>query len=399
MQNEITVSGRTSAVDTGLGDAGVREALRKRPRVREAIIQSVLFLCGAISILTTIGIVLGLTQESMNFFTQQLWEDVNKPLAASIDADVATFELQPGGHALEVGDVIRVSEELMRVAAVEGNMVTVERGLDGTVAVPHSEGADLFLSNKVSLVEFFTGTKWNPQIGQFGIWPLVTATLMTSAIAMIVALPLGLSAAIYLSEYASPRARSILKPILEILSGIPTVVYGYFALTFMTPLLRKIFGMETVQIYNTASAGIVIGILILPLVSSMSEDALSAVPRALREAAYGMGATRWETAVKVVVPAALSGITAAFIVSISRAIGETMIVAIAAGAGPNFTINPFDSAETMTGHIVRISGGDISYDSIDYNSIFAIGLVLFVITLSLNIVSQRIVRRFREVYE
>jgi phosphate transport system permease protein len=382
-----------------LSDSEVREALRKQPRVREAIIQSVLFLCGAISILTTIGIVLGLTQESMNFFTQQLWEDVNKPLAASIDADVVTFELESGGHALEVGDVIRVSEELMQVTAVEGNWVTVERGLDGSVAVPHSEGADLFLSRKVSLVEFFTGTKWNPQIGQFGIWPLVTATLMTSAIAMIVALPLGLSAAIYLSEYASPRARSILKPILEILSGIPTVVYGYFALTFMTPLLRKIFGMETVQIYNTASAGIVIGILILPLVSSMSEDALSAVPRALREAAYGMGATRWETAVKVVVPAALSGITAAFIVSISRAIGETMIVAIAAGAGPNFTLNPFDSAETMTGHIVRISGGDISYDSIDYNSIFAIGLVLFVITLSLNIVSQRIVRRFREVYE
>jgi phosphate transport system permease protein len=251
----------------------------------------------------------------------------------------------------------------------------------------------------VSLVEFFTGTKWNPQIGQFGIWPLVTATLMTSIIAMIVALPLGLCAAIYLSEYASPRARSILKPILEILSGIPTVVYGYFALTFMTVLLRKIFGMETVQIYNTASAGIVIGILILPLVSSMSEDALSAVPRSLREAAYGMGATKWETATKVVVPAALSGITAAFIVSISRAIGETMIVAIAAGAGPNFTLNPFESAETMTGHIVRISGGDISYDSIDYNSIFAIGLVLFVITLMLNVISQRVVRRFREVYD
>ncbi len=215
-----------------------------------------------------------------------------------------------------------------------------------------------------------------PQIGQFGIWPLVTATLMTSIIAMVVAIPLGLFVAIYLSEYASPRARSILKPILEILSGIPTVVYGYFALTFMTPLLRKIFGMDTVQIYNTASAGIVIGILILPLVSSMSEDALSAVPRALREAAYGLGATKWETAIKVVVPAALSGITAAFIVSISRAIGETMIVAIAAGAGSNFTFNPFDAAETMTGHIVRISGGDISYNSIDYNSIFAIGLVL-----------------------
>jgi phosphate transport system permease protein len=222
---------------------------------------------------------------------------------------------------------------------------------------------------------------------------------MTSAIAMLVALPIGLSVAIYLSEYASSRARKILKPILEVLAGVPTVVYGYFALTFMTPLLRGIFGVQTVEIYNTASAGIVIGILVIPLVSSMSEDALSAVPRSLRDAAYGLGATKLETAVKVVLPAALSGITAAFIVSISRAIGETMIVAIAAGAGTAFTFNPFEAAETMTGHIVRISGGDLSYDSIDYNSIFAIGLVLFFITLSLNIFSQRIVRRFREVYE
>jgi phosphate transport system permease protein len=187
--------------------------------------------------------------------------------------------------------------------------------------------------------------------------------------------------------------------VLEVLAGIPTVVYGYFALTFMTPLLRAILGIKTVDIYNTASAGIVIGILIIPLVSSMSEDALSAVPRSLREAAYGLGATKLETATKVVVPAALSGIAAAFIVAISRAIGETMIVAIAAGAGPNFTFNPFASAETMTGHIVRISGGDLSYDSIDYNSIFAIGLLLFFMTLLLNIISQRVVRRFREVYE
>jgi phosphate transport system permease protein len=254
-------------------------------------------------------------------------------------------------------------------------------------------------SNPVSLVEFFTGTKWNPQIGQFGIWPLVTSTLRTSVIAVVVAMPLGLSVAIYLSEYASPRARSILKPVLEVLSGIPTVVYGYFALMFMTQLLRRLLGADTVQIYNTASAGIVIGILILPLVSSMSEDALSAVPRSLREAAFAMGATRWETAVKVVAPAALSGIAAAFIVSVSRAIGETMVVAIAAGAGPNFTFNPFEAAETMTGHIVRISGGDLSYDSVDYNSIFAIGLMLFLMTLGLNIISQRIVRRFREVYE
>ncbi len=295
--------------------------LRKRPRIGEAIIQALLFLAGAISILTTIGIVYELGKEAMGFFTQ------------------------------------------------------------------------------VSILEFFTHFKWNPQIDDFGIWPLLNATLMTSSIAMIVALPLGLSIAIYLSEYASHKARGVLKPILEILAGIPTVVYGYFALTFMTPLLRSILGRDIVEIYNTAAAGIVIGILIIPMVSSMSEDALSAVPRSLREASFGLGATKLETAIKVVLPAAVSGIVAAFIVSISRAIGETMIVAIAAGAGPNLTFNPFRPAETMTGHIVRISGGDLSYDSIDYNSIFAIGLFLFFITLSLNIISQRVVRRFREVYE
>jgi phosphate transport system permease protein len=177
------------------------------------------------------------------------------------------------------------------------------------------------------------------------------------------------------------------------------VVYGYFALTFMTMLLRSLLGRDVVEIYNTASAGIVVGILIIPLVASMSEDALHAVPNSLREAAFALGATRLETSLKVVVPAALSGITAAFIVAISRAIGETMIVAIAAGAGPNFTVNPFEAAETMTGHIVRISGGDLSYDSVDYSSIFGIALVLFIMTLGLNIVSQRIVRKYREVYE
>ncbi|MEE4195111.1 MAG: phosphate ABC transporter permease subunit PstC [Anaerolineae bacterium] len=257
----------------------------------------------------------------------------------------------------------------------------------------------LLFFNTVSLLEFFTTFRWQPQIDQFGIWPLVSATLMTSTIAMLFALPFGLMIAVYLSEYASDRFRNALKPILEILAGIPTVVYGYFALTFMTPLLRNIIGQEVVQIYNTASAGLVIGILILPLVSSMTEDALSAVPRALREGSYALGATKLETAMRVVLPAAISGIAAAFILAISRAIGETMIVAIAAGAGPNLTLNPFLPAETMTGYMVRISGGDISYDSIDYNSIFAIGLVLFFITLSLNIISQRIVRRFREVYE
>lgn len=258
----------------------------------------------------------------------------------------------------------------------------------------------LFFSNpNVSLLEFITTTRWQPLVGEFGIWPLATATFVTTIIAMLVSLPLGLSAAIFLSEYASIKARSIIKPILEILAGVPTVVYGYFALTFMTPLLRAILGEQNVEIYNTLSAGLVMGIMILPLVCSMSEDALTAVPRSLREAAYGLGSTRLETAVQIVVPAALSGIIAAFIIALSRAIGETMIVAIAAGSGSNFTFNPLKAAETMTGYIARISGGDVGYDTPDYNSIFAIGLVLFLVTLGLNIVSRKLAAKYREVYE
>jgi len=271
-----------------------------------------------------------------------------------------------------------------------------------TIGIVYELGKEallFFQMPEVNFLESLTTTKWQPHTGNFGIWPLVNSTLMTTVIAMLIAIPLGMAVAVYLSEYANPRVRNILKPILEVLAGIPTIVYGYFALTFMTPLLREIFGRDVVQIYNTASAGLVMGILILPLITSMTEDALSAVPRSLREAAYGMGATKLEVALQIVVPAALSGIAAAIIIGISRAIGETMIVAVAAGAGPNFTFNPFIGAETITGHIVRISGGDLSYDSIDYNSIFALGLLLFFITLALNIISQAIVRRFREVYE
>ncbi|MFZ5922754.1 MAG: phosphate ABC transporter permease subunit PstC [Chloroflexota bacterium] len=271
-----------------------------------------------------------------------------------------------------------------------------------TIGIVYELGKEallFFREPAVNIWAFLTGTEWQPHIEKFGILPLFTSTLVTSFIAMLIAIPLGLGVAIYLSEYASSKLRNSLKPILEVLAGIPTIVYGYFALTFMTPLLRAVFGRDVVDIYNMASAGLVMGILILPLIASMTEDALSAVPRSLREAAYGLGGTKLEVALKVVVPAAISGISAAIIVGISRAIGETMIVAVAAGAGPNFTLNPFKGAETMTGHIVRVSGGDLSYDSIDYNSIFAIGLMLFFITLSLNIISQRIVRRFREVYE
>jgi phosphate transport system permease protein len=270
-----------------------------------------------------------------------------------------------------------------------------------TVIIVYELGKEamLFFGNPdVTLVKFLTTTRWQPGIGQYGIWALVSSTLTTSAIAILISLPLGLAAAIYLSEYASPKARGILKPVLEILAGIPTVVYGYFALLFVTPILQNIFG-NNIQVYNMLSAGLVMGIMILPLISSMSEDALSAVPRSLREAAYAMGATKLESSLQVVLPAALSGIGAALILGISRAVGETMIVAVAAGAGPNFSFNPLDAAETMTGHIARISGGDLSYNTIDYTSLFAIALMLFLVTLVLNLISQYIVNRFRERYE
>lgn len=317
----------------------------------------------------------------------------NTVLDLGLEQELQELEVE---HSLKKPPRIGESiiEASLFIAGIASVLVTI-----GIVFILVKDALAFFALPEVTIFGFFTDTIWQPQIGRFGIWPLLSATLMVSFIGMLVALPLGLAAAIYLSEYASPRARNTLKPILEVLAGIPTVVYGYFALTFMTPVLRNLFGQETVQIYNVASAGIVVGILIIPLVASLSEDALHAVPRSLREAAYGLGATKWETSIKVVLPAALSGITAAFVVSISRAVGETMIVSIAAGAGPKLAFNPFEAAETMTGYMVRISGGDLSYDSVDYQSIFAVGLVVFMMTLILNVISQRIVRRFREVYD
>ncbi len=323
--------------------------------------------------------------------------------------EVTVSEVAGNIHIAGSSTVFPITDMITDDFIAEGYqpLLTVVRGTNGTFPDEHSAGATIEIGDRVSLVEFFSSTKWQPAIRDFGIFPLVYGTLATSFIAMLVALPLGMGAAIYLSEYAHENVRSSIKPILEILAGIPTVVYGYFALTFMTPLLQSIFG-DAVQIYNSTSAGIVVGILIVPMVSSMSEDALSAVPNGLREASYGLGATKLETTIKVVIPAALSGIMAAFIVAVSRAIGETMIVAIAAGAGPQNNVpgllgsrGPgilFEPAETMTGHIARISGGDLSYNSIDYNSIFAIGLLLFVLTFALNLINNAIIRRFREAY-
>lgn len=294
---------------------------------------------------------------------------------------------------------------ILRISGIFSVFITI-----GIVLVLFYDAWLFFMRPEVTLLGFFTGTAWQPRINLFGIFPLFNATMLTSFIGLLFAIPFGLMIAIYLSEYASPRARGILKPALEILAGVPTVVFGFFALGFVTPILQNIFGKNTVEIFNVASAGLVIGILIIPLVASMSEDALNAVPNALREAAYGMGATKSETSWRIVVPAAISGLAAAFIVAMSRAVGETMVVAIAAGSGPrNFSswsealgglnfLNPFKAAETMTGHIVRISGGDLSYDSIDYDSIFAIALMLFFMTLILNIISRWIVRRYRQEY-
>ncbi len=376
-------------------------ALHRRARPGEQVIRLILLFCGIISIFTTIGIIVVLGSESLLFFKPPAWVDSFKQMAVAVEADTTQFAVTGGSSAFAVGDRIRIVQEELLVTGVdlETGMLTVQRGYNGTVAAAHNQSAEIYWADTITLGEFFTSTRWQPQLGNFGVLPLLSATLMTSAIAMVVATPLGLGAAIYLSEYATPRARAMLKPVLELLAGVPTVVYGYFALTFMTPLLRSLFGVEVVEIYNTASAGIVVGIMIIPTIASISEDAIRAVPLALREASYGLGATRFETVMRVIVPAALSGIIASFILGISRAIGETMIVSLAAGAGPNFTLNPFAGAETMTGHIVRISSGDISYNSIDYNSLFAIGLVLFVMTLVLNMISRSVTARFREVYE
>ncbi|NWG15987.1 MAG: phosphate ABC transporter permease subunit PstC [Chloroflexi bacterium] len=295
--------------------------------------------------------------------------------------------------------MIHLETETMRIAAIEGSSLVVERGLEDTPVRAYPANTVVQVERRPTLLTYLTGTRWQPQTGDFGVLPLVESTFMTTFIAILTALPVGLAAAIYLSEYATQRVRAILNPILEILVGVPTVVFGFFALQFVTiGVLRPLFGVD---IYNTLSAGLVVGIMIVPTIASMSLDAMGSVPRGLREASYGLGATKLETIAKVVLPASLSGVVAAVILGISRAVGETMIVAIAAGAGPNWTFPPNFTvgAETMTGHIARISGGDLSYQSVDYSSIFSIGLTLFIITFLLTQVSTYITRRFREMYE
>ncbi len=302
---------------------GARDRRRTVRLLREAPIYAFLFVCAALSIVTTFGIILVLLEETRRFF-----------------------------------QVVPVSD-------------------------------------------FLNGTEWTPLFVEksFGVLPLLNATLLMAFGAMLVAVPLGLLAAIYLSEYAPARVRSVVKPVLEVLAGIPTVIYGYFALQFITPeLLQTVFGSQ-VNVFNAAAASIAMGIMILPMVSSLSEDAMRAVPQALREGAYGLGANRFEVATRVVVPAALSGIVAASIHAASRAVGETMIVTIAAGNQPNLSWNPFEAMQAMTAFIVQVSLGDTPRGTLEYSTIFAVGMLLFVSTLVMNVLAQWLLARFREAYD
>lgn len=288
-----------------------------------------------------------------------------------------------------------LTEKLIEVALFSCGLVSVLTTF-GIVFIIFQVTFEFF--QEVSFAQFFLDTKWTPLFADrhFGIWPLVNGTFLTTAIAMAVAIPLGLSSAIYLAEYAKPKIAAVLRPAMELLAGIPTVVYGYFALLFVTPLLR---GFLPLEIFNALSAGLVMGIMITPTVGSISLDAIQAVPRSLREGSYSLGLTQLETISKVILPAALSGISAAILLGVSRAVGETMTVLIAAGTQPKLTLNPLESISTMTAFMAQISGGDSPRGSVNFKTLYAVGAMLFLSTLALNIVSQWVSRRFKEKYD
>lgn len=292
--------------------------------------------------------------------------------------------------------MIKYKETAIEAFLALCSLITVLTTL-GIILVLGIESVKFF--SEVSFIEFFTGTEWTPLFAnkKFGILPLVSGTILTTFIAILVALPLGLTIAIYLNEYAHAKFTAVVKPLLEILAAIPTVVYGFFALTFVTPLLQTF--IPNLSGFNALSAGLVMGVMIIPYISSLSEDALRAVPKSLREAAYGMGSTRLQTAFRVMVPAASSGIIVSVILAISRAIGETMIVAVAAGQEPKFTFNPLTSVETITTYIVQVSMGDVPRNSLEYSTIFSAGLALFIFTFILNNISFMIKRKYHQKYE
>ncbi len=288
----------------------------------------------------------------------------------------------------------RVIEALLFGAAAIGVITTL-----GIVVVLAGQTVQFF--TEVSPLEFFLGTSWSASIKPyaFGVLALVSGTVLVAAIAVIIAVPLGLLAAALLSEYAGPRTRNVIKPMLETIAGVPTIVLGFFALYFLTPnILKPIIGADRIGTFSALAGGIVVGLLITPLIASISEDAMRAVPRGMREGAYAMGATRFEVVRKVVFPAALSGVMASIILAISRAIGETMAVVLATGTQPNFTLNPLESIQTMTAFIIQISLGDTPQDSVQFRALFAVAATLFAMTLILNMISNRVIRRFKVAY-
>lgn len=358
MNSELSAVTETDSMQPRLGASGIRKddarlaRHRKRRHTEQAIVAWVLRAAALISILTTIGIVAVLVTQSIGFFQEEVC-------------------------VLNEGEPIKPCEV----------------GVNGT-------------SRTVGVFEFLTGTNWSPLFKpyrdiskSFGVLPLVTGTFVVAAVAGVVSLTLGIGAAIFLSEYAPETVRRIIKPILEVLAGIPTVVYGYFALLTVTPALRLLIGEDSLPTFSALSAGLVMGIMIMPMVTTLSEDAMVAVPRSLRDAAFALGATRFEVATKVVVPAALSGIVSSFILAVSRAVGETMIVYLAAGGRPNLTFNPLESVQAMTAFIVNVALGDTPHGEIEYYTIFVVGLLLFVITLVMNVLGRWVVQRFRQQYE
>jgi len=305
----------------------------------------------------------------------------------------------PSGTSVLGGARRRWSEDAVKAFLIVCSLISILTTIGILIALLQETIA---FFGDVGIGEFFTTTVWTPLFAdaQFGVWPLVWGTLLTTGIALAVAVPLGLGAAIYLSEYARPRVRKTVKPILEVLAGIPTIVFGYFALTFFTPeVLQGLFGQDKIQIFNALSAGIIMGFMVLPTVASLAEDAMTSVPQSLREGAFGLGASKLQVSLRVVFPAALSGIVAAVVLGASRAIGETMIVLVAAGGIANTAVNPGEPHATMASFIGQTAKGDVPTGSIGYETIFAVGATLFFMTLAINAVAIRFVRKYRQVYE
>ena len=375
--------------------ARLGESLRRRPAgftgAKEWVIEALLFIAAASSVVITIGIVGVLLKDAVAFFTDNYEVHLNSRVPAEVrPALLASLERE---WTMKPEDAVAFVDSIPKVVPYQQGPEAEKFRL-----MFQAHGVPLAIRQKTLFGEFFTSREWGPtfEAPKHGIWPLVAGTFTTTLVALLVAVPVGTVCAIWLSEYSPPRLREAIKPALELLAAVPTVVYGFFALLFLTPLLQKF--IPGLGAFNMLSAGLVMGVMIIPYVSSLSEDAMRAVPMHMREGAYAMGATKMQTAFRVIFPSAFSGITAAYILGISRAIGETMVVAIAAGQQPNLTVNPSEQGATITAYIVSVAKGDLPHGSRGYNSIFAAGLALLVMTLVFNIGGYWLRKRYREAY-